>query len=99
MERGVGQGAEADAQVEAMAGQVQRMVTDLQLHFDIRIARVEVGERRADVAPAETQRGIDPDQPLGFGAMTAKQFLDLIDLHQNPRRVGKVQLAFSGQAH
>lgn len=48
MKRGVRQGAEADAQIEAMGGQVQRVIADFELYLHLRVAREKSSQRRTD---------------------------------------------------
>ncbi|MNG01124.1 hypothetical protein D3C84_840890 [compost metagenome] len=82
-----------------MGGQVQRVVADFQLNFHFRVLSVESGKGRADMTAPEAQRSIDPNQSLGRGAAAADQLLKFVDLGEDARSLGKIQLAFGRQAH
>jgi hypothetical protein len=70
------------------------MVTNLQLNFNFGIHGVEGSECGTDVATAETQRSVNPNQAFRGGAGAADQLLDLIDLRLNTRDMRIIELSF-----
>ena len=86
--------AETNAKVKPMGRQVERVVADLQLYFHLRVFLEKCAKGRTDVTASEAQRCVDADQAFWLSLAAVDQLLDLIDLRQDPGRVGKKQFTF-----
>lgn len=96
---GVGDFAEAHADVVAVFDQVDRPVAQLQLHFDLGVAGDEGGDGRADVLAAEAEAGIDPQQAARFGAAAGHRPFQCVEVGQDAPAFGQIKFAFVGDGH
>jgi len=94
----VGQVAEADGQVDAVAHEIGAAVGQLQLYLDAGMAAVEQRDGRRDVAAPEAQRRVHLQQAARLGLPAGDQAVQFVEIAEDAARVLQVELAFGGQA-
>ena len=98
LDAGVGRGAEADAHVHGMFGQVEGAVGEIEDHFHVGIASREVGKGRGQVATAEAEGGVDAQQAAGHFAAAEQGALQVVQVVQDLFAAFQVAAAFRAQA-